>query len=462
MSDSYASPVAKARETSAPDTWNDDDDGEAVTVVRRASYANSPFVGERGQRARQRLLAAGLQVLSEVGYHDANVVRISKASDMSRAAFYQYFSSKEDLFRELSGRVARLLANMTENVDPITADAAGRDALGDWLERYAQLYREYAPVFAAFQTAAASDEAVHSGGARIAVRTFNSLRSRVEGSDLTSRQIDSVIRALPGVVVRVNRMVDLLGAIGVHDGLAAPGRLDSAAADAFHRALFGLLPGVNVHPAPDDGPVLRLPPAAKVDLAAELAGDPSLSAGARRTRDELIESGTQVFRELGYYVSRVDDVVAKAGVSHGIFYRYFKNRKHLFRLIAERASLRLAESFGEIPALSGPNAVEDLPAELRSWLARYEATYAGEATIISMWGEAVSRDAELGAVSVAATETQRVACAEVLALRGYGDIDADALVMIMLLDGMTDRKQTASRIEATAQIMERAFLQPAP
>jgi AcrR family transcriptional regulator len=400
-------------------------------------------------------------VLAEVGYHESNVRLISQRSGYSRASFYQYFSGKEDLFRQLSGHVARLLARTTDGVGPLTPDASGRDALRAWLGHYADLYRDFAPVFVAFQTAAASDESVASGGARVAVRTFGTLRSRVTGSPLASRQVDYVIRALPGVTVRLNRYVGLLRSLGVEGGIAAPGRMDDAIADVFHRALFGVVPAANVH-APPSGTMPGLPTVPPIDAATDLAGDPSLGPGARRTRAQLIEAGDQAFAEKGYYATRVADVAAKAGLSHGIFYRYFDNKTHLFRLIAERASVRLAATFGEIPVLVGPGAGRDVAGELRAWLTRYTATYAAEAAIFSMWSEAMSRDPELAAVSASVTETQREACASVLAPRGYGDVEAEALVMIMILDGMTAQRPTPSRIEVTAQMMERALLQPLP
>ena len=460
MSDRYAHPVAKV--TSSSEDWSTGDDEDAIAAVRRASYADSPYVGERGQKARQRILEAGLRVLAEKGYHEANVRGIAKAAGTSRAGFYQYFSSKEDLFRNLSGRVARLLGRLTDDVGPIGPDAEGRASLRTWLERYAALYQEYAPVFAAFETAAASDESVADGGAKVAVRTFGALRSRVTDSPLTSRQIDSVIRKLPGTTVRMNRYTDILLSLGAKGGLAVPDRVNDALADVFHRALFGVVPEANVHGPPAEARRPELPALPSVNPAAELAGDPSLSASAQRTRVELLDAGTRAFTKLGYYLARVDDVVAEAGVSHGIFYKYFGNKTHLFRLLAERATIRIGETFAEIPALVGPDAVPDVHGELRSWLTRYAATYADEATILSMWTEAMSRDPELRPLSAAMTESQRVAAAAVLAPRGYGDVDAEALILVMSLDGMTMERPVPTRIEATASMFERAFLQPLP
>jgi len=436
-----------------------DDGGDGATVVRRAPFADSPFVGERGQRARERLLEGALLVFGEVGYHECGIKRITEVSGCSRASFYQYFSDKEDLFRQLSGRVARRLAELTAGIPPITADAAGHRALRTWLDRYRELYRAYAPVFVTFQIAAASDEAVASGGARVAVRTVATLRSKVSGSPLSSRQIEGVVRALPGVTVRTNRMIALLGSLGVVGGLADASRMNGAIADTFHRALFGTDRSVNVHDAPPGSGRPALP-ALPVDPAAELAGDPAMAPRPRRTRAGLVASGHRVFAEHGYHAARVADVIADAGVSRGVFYRYFDNKTHLFRVVAEQASTRLTDAFAAIPDLAGPGAGDDVAGALRSWLTAYAATAADGAMLTDLWIEALARDPELGAVSAAVTEWQRSRCADLLAQRGFGDSDAEAQVLIMLLDDMTFQRPSASRVSTTAQIVERGFLTP--
>jgi AcrR family transcriptional regulator len=445
--------------TSASDRLSASTDPELASVVRRAPFADSPFVGERGQRARQRIVDAALQLFGELGYHGCGIKRITELSGCSRAAFYQYFSSKEDLFRQLSGRVARLLADATDDLAPITADRTGYQTLRSWLDRYSEIYDEYAPVFETFESAAASDEAVASGGARVAVRTFAGLKDRVEGTRLPARHLDGVIRAFPETAARANGVGKLLHPAGV-DGGVSGGRTNQAIADVFHRTLFAPDEGVNVH-APPRG---RRKAARVVDVTAadeaarELRGDPSLGPAAQRTRAQLLEAGHRVFAEKGYYATRVTDVVQAAGVSHGIFYRYFDNKTHLFRLLAERASAELTAALDRVPTLAGPGVGEHASSDLRAWLADYAATSAEEAAIRAMWNEAMSRDPRLGAVSAAATEQYRRTCAALLAPRGFGDADAEAVVLMVLLDGMTAPRPTPSRLETAAQVIERGLL----
>jgi AcrR family transcriptional regulator len=435
------------------------EDADLAAVVRRAPFADSPFVGQRGHQARQRIVDAALQLFGELGYHECGIKRITELSGCSRAAFYQYFSGKEDLFRQLTGQVARQLADLTDGVGSITPDPAGYDALRSWLDGYRALYVRYAPVFLAFQSAAVSDEAVASGGARVAVRTFDSLRSKLDGVELPARQADGVTRALPEVTARACALTDLMAAAGMGGDLFDGDRIHRAVADVFHRALFAPDPAVNVHP-PAGGEPSSVPEADVTAAFAdrELAGPPSLGPTSARTRDSLLDAGHRVFTERGYYAARVADVVELAGLSRGIFYRYFENKTHLFRLLAEQASTRFLASLAAVPALVDDDGRPIGPDELRSWLRDYAATTLGEAAIRARWNEALSRDPTLRNVSAALTERYRASCAALLTRRTFGDHDAEAVVLVLLLDGMAIPRLTDRRIETTARIIGRGLL----
>jgi AcrR family transcriptional regulator len=56
---------------------------------------------ERGARTRTRLLKAAEQVFTELGYHEASIVKIAEAAGVANGTFYLYYSSKQDIFDEL-------------------------------------------------------------------------------------------------------------------------------------------------------------------------------------------------------------------------------------------------------------------------------------------------------------------------------------------------------------------------
>jgi len=71
---------------------------DGTSIVRRPPFGSNPLVGERGSDTQRKILGAALEVFDEVGFNDARVELITKRAGCSRPAFYQYFSSKDDVF----------------------------------------------------------------------------------------------------------------------------------------------------------------------------------------------------------------------------------------------------------------------------------------------------------------------------------------------------------------------------
>ncbi|MCW3064442.1 MAG: transcriptional regulator, TetR family [Solirubrobacterales bacterium] len=70
---------------------------------------------ERGARTRTRLLETAEQIFTELGYHEASIVKIAEAAGVAPGTFYLYFAGKQDIFDELvedlNGRVRRAMAD---------------------------------------------------------------------------------------------------------------------------------------------------------------------------------------------------------------------------------------------------------------------------------------------------------------------------------------------------------------
>jgi AcrR family transcriptional regulator len=58
-------------------------------------------LSRRGTETRRRLLDAAEKCFSELGYHDASIVKITEAAGVAQGTFYLYFASKQDIFEEL-------------------------------------------------------------------------------------------------------------------------------------------------------------------------------------------------------------------------------------------------------------------------------------------------------------------------------------------------------------------------
>src|SRR5581483_6805206 len=70
------------------------DGGTANAVPARRSA--------KGERTRARLILAAKQVFERDGFLDARIVDIAKTADMAPGSFYHYFTSKEEIFREVA------------------------------------------------------------------------------------------------------------------------------------------------------------------------------------------------------------------------------------------------------------------------------------------------------------------------------------------------------------------------
>ena len=424
-------------------------DGDRA-ILRRAPFSDNPRVGVRGQRAQQRILEAALRVFGEVGYHECGVLRITEVAGCSRAAFYQYFSSKEDVFRHLAGQVARQLRASAEAMGPITADADGWSTLRGWIERHGAIYDRYEPVFEVFQAAAESDEAVAMGASRTGERNLAGILGKVVGSTLPTRHAEPALSLLIESVSRTHHIAGVLRA-GLPASAYRRSRVDDALTDVFHRTLFGLDPDVNVRP-----PLTRRPPRARLgpvvleglQVGEERAG---LTPTGARTLAALLDAGHAVLVARGYHGTRVDDITEKAGVSHGAFYRYFDNKDHLIRVLAVRAMRTVSMALAEIPDDAGA-------AALRQWLRKYNRTHAAEMAMIRVWADATADDPSLRVESAAAVDWGRSRMVRFLERRGFGDVDTEAVALVAVLEAFATRRQTAAAVDGAAVVLERGFL----
>jgi AcrR family transcriptional regulator len=426
----------------------------ALAVVRRAPFSANPEVGARGQRTQQRILDAALQAFGERGYHGCSVDRIAKLARCSRVSFYQYFASKEEVFGHLAGQVARQVDASTEALDPLTADAAGWDAMRAWVARYAEIHERYEPVFHALETDAGLAAAARRTGEQTVVR----FHSRLVTTDLPPRQLDRVIRLL---LECLNHTLDTRGILVAAAPEAFPSdRVQVALTDVVHRTLFGRIADVNVHP-PDGAPPPQLEAGDEMLEMLETLrrGDEAFDAeaSANAAFGALLTAGHDVFVERGYHNTRVDDVVAAAGVSHGAFYRYFRNKDQLARILTTRAILAVGTAVVEIPELSTLDDPKG-SAVLRRWLRRYHAAHVNEAAMLSVWIDAALQAPGLRAESAPLFDWGRRRMARYLSPRGFGDVAVDGLVLVALLAVFGARQRTAAEFDAATHIIERGLL----
>jgi AcrR family transcriptional regulator len=435
------------------------DDEVPGQVLRRAPFSDNPDVGARGQRTQQRIVEAALVVFGEQGYHQTSVDRITRVAGCSRVSFYQYFSSKEDLFRYLSGQVARQLNASAEALGTVTPDLDGWATLRAWVGRHADIYERYEPVFHAFAAAAETDAAVAGGADRTGQRHLERVRSRLAVSEFPARQLNPVVRLLISSLTRTTDTVGILRAAAPHRYPAD--RVADAFTDLFHRCLFGPMPDVNVHlRAGRRPPVLAF--SRDIRAISREAGGADRTPAGQRTFDALLEAGEDVFVRRGFHRTRVDDIVEVAGVSHGAFYRYFDNKDQLAHVVAFRAMQGISRTLRDLPdaypgALPNDGSTKG-PAALRSWLRRYTQANADASAMVRIWADATRRDTTLRTESAAAIDWGRRRLADFLRPRGFGDPDTDAVLMVAMLSALGSPERSLATVDAAARVIECGFL----
>ncbi|HEX6423362.1 MAG TPA: TetR/AcrR family transcriptional regulator [Acidimicrobiales bacterium] len=412
-------------------------------IVRRAPFGSNPLVGERGTDTQRRILAAALDVFGEVGFAEARVELISEKAGCSRPAFYQYFSSKDDVFWALAGRLGREMVALAERLERVTPDAAGLAHLTDWIGDFMGLHEAWAPVFASFQVASRDHRTEARSSTTISDRTGVALLGAFGAQDDEANR--HLMAGLVAVLIRCSFYAEQ-----APRGMSRR-PLVKGVAQLFHRIFAGPIEGVNVVRS---GAARRRRVA--VDVPEPTLEDRVLRPRGERTRQRLLDAGASVLPARGYHDTRVDDIVAVAGVSHGTFYRYFENTDDFFRVLAGAASARMV---GLLDQLDLGASEDGLRAWLKDWLTAYET----DGGVISTWQE-MWTSPELAAFSrqVAASVFTRLV--RLLERRDFGDPVVDATTFLSLVERVPYSVHTLQymspedAIESMVTVIRRGFL----
>jgi AcrR family transcriptional regulator len=436
-------------------------------VLRRASYGpTSPVVGERGAQTRQAIVEAALGLFAVRGFHATLVDDIAHAVGISRAALYQYFESKDQLFVELLHEAGAALLRVVGRLGPLGPTVAGYDNLHWWLGEWAWVYDRYSTMFVQWANVDSPRaplrplivQFVDNYASRMAERM---LASGVEGLDP-----EAAAMVLLALVNRTNYYRHTNGVRGVPDEdildtLATVAQLflfPSTPADAIVRhGSAGLRPAPAAAPTDDSAWWAR---------AERFAG---LSERVQATVRQLLDAGARVFAAHSFHVANVDDVVTEAGLGRGTFYRYFDDKLDLMVTLAEECAVRLQTMSAALAAIPP---TREGSTTLRAWLeefVRFHRRYAG---IFRVWLEQEPRDPRLQAMGRRVGDTVLDAFDDVLSQvqRDYRfSVPAGAAILLALLERLPDQVLGTRHdmgndelAEVLAVSIERGFLNGAP
>lgn len=109
-----------------------------------ARTPDQPVATAKSRRRRSELLGAAQQAFEQLGYVGTSVSDIIEIAGGSRASFYSYFTSKDDVFAAL---VEELSDDLFAAARPtVTSGASPFDTLVATIRQFMHAYRERAPL----------------------------------------------------------------------------------------------------------------------------------------------------------------------------------------------------------------------------------------------------------------------------------------------------------------------------
>jgi AcrR family transcriptional regulator len=128
--------------------------------------------------------------------------------------------------------------------------------------------------------------------------------------------------------------------------------------------------------------------------ATQAANDPgSVLPPTRKgqaTREKLLVAAEFVFGRLGYESTRIADIVAEAGISHGLFYRHFADKDAILNAVLDRLNERLRDTSGRV---AGDGRVPSL-AQLQARNIQFFREYAEHRLLLRVSREAAARSGD--------------------------------------------------------------------
>jgi AcrR family transcriptional regulator len=133
-------------------------------------------------KTRARLLDAAKQIFEERGFLEARISDIAERAGLSHGAFYHYFDSKEQIFREVAEALDDRLSEPLESVILAPGSTVGpRERLFTALHRHLEDYRDEARIMGVIEEVSRYDEHV------FAVRAAAGVRHRQQIADSIRR-----------------------------------------------------------------------------------------------------------------------------------------------------------------------------------------------------------------------------------------------------------------------------------
>jgi AcrR family transcriptional regulator len=420
------------------------------------------------------IVEAALAQFEDKGFHATSMDDIATAVGLSRAALYQYFESKEQLFIELLGESGADLLRVVRRLGSLGPTAVGFDNLHWWMGEWAWVQDKYSTMFVQWANVDTPRAPLRPLISEFIDASASRISERIAGTPTEGLDPEDATVALLAIMIRINYYRHTGATRGLPDDVI----LDTLAR-VVQRALYPSTPAA----------ALELPAtaASALDLARPYATGPGrgvvvpLRAKQRRrlrsedrfsgrsdravaTVNRLLDAGAAAFGGHGFNGSSVYEILSRAGVGRGTFYKYFSDKLDLLVALAEKCGDALEEMCERFAEIDG----HAEPAGLRSWLREFVAFHRIYSGVFRVWTEREPKDAVLAEIGRDVAATILATFDQVLDQmpRPYPfDVRAGSLVLLAILERVPDyavgsryEMSMDEQVEVLALFIERGLL----
>jgi len=285
-----------------------------------------------------------------------NVGAIAETAGVSRATFYQYFESKEQLLVELVREAADELLLVVRRIGLFGPTSDGYANLRKWIGEWACVQDTYKALYLQWALVDASQQSLRPLLAEYIVSYVTTLTS---GLVTATREVPPDVDGTATVILALLFRINEYRQKGINRGLGDDQVLN-AIATFVQLALF---------PSTVDEAIPANQPPTRVITTTEHRGSSvrTLVPEVERspTLQRILDAAAETFAARGYYATTIRDVLHTAAAGRGTFYRHFRDKADLLVILSQDMLARLEELAGGFAAAIHD---DDQPGAIQGWL----------------------------------------------------------------------------------------------
>lgn len=264
---------------------------------------------------------------------------IGEATGRSGAAVYQYFSGKFEIFAMFLREFGVELRRVAQQFPLLTVGDAGRQSLRDWIVQLMDVVEHHSGTILSWSQVRHEPELGNLGQ-----DNFHNYQTAVMDRLVQAGVHPPTPSVVPVGIMSVVQWSTLLNARRTEP--VDPPALADALARMLHAFLFGR---ATAAPETDDvaSTGYRLP---SIALGDALGLRRPVTPRGVGTVQRILLAAAERFRVNGYRGTSLNDVAARAGVSHGSVYTYWADREALFGTLAGHAVAAIERQQHRLPS----------------------------------------------------------------------------------------------------------------